>query len=182
LGADKDHPENVEQYRVNLDFLVSGIQLVSVRGMKCRIAEHLRRRKQRLEILVDWGETGVSSRRHCRPASARSRLRSSGKAARAMEPAAKRTENRTPLKVTVDLSSLDVRTPAQEGVTENISPRGARVLTNKPWKPNERLNLRSLLGNFRSRARVVYCVKVDNDQFAVGLQLFAAAGKWRLPN
>jgi hypothetical protein len=29
---------------------------------------------------------------------------------------------------------------------------------------------------------VVYCVKVDNDQFAVGLQLFAAAGKWRLPN
>jgi PilZ domain len=99
-----------------------------------------------------------------------------------MDPAAKRTENRTPLKVTVDLSSLDVRTPAQEGVTENISQRGARVLTNKPWKPNERLNLRSLLGNFRSRARVVYCVKVDNDQFAVGLQLFAAAGKWRLPS
>jgi hypothetical protein len=99
-----------------------------------------------------------------------------------MDPASKRTENRTPMKVTVDLSSLDVRTPAQEGVTENISPRGARVLTRKPWKPNERLNVRSLLGNFRSRARVVYCVPVDNEQFAVGLQLFAAAGKWRSPN
>ena len=37
-------------------------------------------------------------------------------------------------------------------------------------------------GNFRSRARVVYCVPVDNDQFAVGLQLFAAAGSWRSPN
>jgi hypothetical protein len=104
------------------------------------------------------------------------------KASRAMDPASKRTESRTPMKVSVDLSSLDVRTPAQEGVTENISPRGARVLTSKPWKPNERLNVRSLRGNFRSRARVVYCVPVDKDQFAVGLQLFAAAGKWRSPN
>src|ERR1700680_711861 len=99
-----------------------------------------------------------------------------------MDPAAKRAEDRTPLKVNGDLSSLEFRMPAQEGVTENISPRGARVLTSKPWKPNERLNVRSLLGNFRSRARVVYCVKVDNEQFAVGLQLFAAAGKWRSSN
>jgi hypothetical protein len=99
-----------------------------------------------------------------------------------MDLAFKRTEDRIPMKITVDLSSLDVRTPAQEGVTENVSPRGARVLTSRPWKPNERLNVRSLLGNFRSRARVVYCVPVDNDQFAVGLQLFAAAGKWRSPN
>jgi hypothetical protein len=99
-----------------------------------------------------------------------------------MDPALKRTETRTPMKVNVDLSSLDVRTPAQEGITENISPRGARILTSKPWKPNERLNVRSLLGNFRSRARVVYCVPVDNNHFALGLQLFAAAGNWRSPS
>jgi hypothetical protein len=94
----------------------------------------------------------------------------------------KRTEDRTPMKVTVDLSSLDVRMPAQEGVTENVSPRGARVLTSKPWKPNDRLNVRSMLGNFRSRARVVYCVPVDAGQFAIGLQLFATAGNWKFPN
>jgi hypothetical protein len=94
----------------------------------------------------------------------------------------RRTEDRTPLKVTVDLSSLDVRTPAQEGVTENVSSRGARVLTSKPWKPNDRLNVRSLRGNFRSRARVVYCVPVEGDQFAIGLQLFAAAGNWKSPH
>jgi hypothetical protein len=99
-----------------------------------------------------------------------------------MDPISKRTEDRTPMKVNVDLSSLDVRMPAQEGITENISPRGARILTTKPWKPNDRLNVRSLGGNFRSRARVVYCVPVDGDQFALGLQLFAAAGNWRSPN
>jgi hypothetical protein len=108
----------------------------------------------------------------------------------------KRTEDRRPMKVNVDLSSLDVRMPAQEGITENVSPRGARILTNKPWKPNERLNVRSLRGNFRSRARVVYCVPVQesapegdqnngqrtgNPVFAIGLQLFATAGNWQLP-
>lgn len=99
-----------------------------------------------------------------------------------IDPISKRTEDRTPMEVIVDLSSVDLRMPAQEGVTENISPRGARVLTSKPWKPNDRLNIRSLLGNFRSRARVVYCVPVNNDRFAVGLQLFAAAGNWRSPS
>ena len=93
----------------------------------------------------------------------------------------KRMEDRTPMKVTVDLSSLDIRTPAQQGITENVSLRGARVLTDRPWKPNDRLNLRSLLGNFRSRARVVYCIPVEGSRFAVGLQLLAVTGNWKLP-
>lgn len=98
-----------------------------------------------------------------------------------MESAAKRAENRTAMKVTVDLSSLDPRNPAQEGVTENVSARGARVVTSRPWKTNDRLNVRSLLGNFRSRARVVYCEPIGGDLYAIGLQLFASAGSWRAP-
>jgi hypothetical protein len=98
-----------------------------------------------------------------------------------METAAKRGEHRTTMKVAVDLSSLDLRTPAQEGVTENISARGARVVTSRPWKPNERLHVRSLLGNFKSRARVVYCEPIDGYQYAIGLQLLATAGDWKLP-
>jgi len=93
---------------------------------------------------------------------------------------AKRTEDRTPLEVLVDLASVDVRMPAQEGVTVNVSARGACVLTTKPWKPNDRLNIRSLLGSFRSRARVVYCVPANDKQYAVGLQFSAAVGKWRM--
>ena len=96
------------------------------------------------------------------------------------DPAAKRVEDRTPMEVPIDLSSVDVRVPAQEAVTVNISARGARILTPKPWKPNDRLNVRSLLGSFRSRARVVYCVPASGNRFAVGLQFFAAAGQWRM--
>jgi PilZ domain-containing protein len=99
-----------------------------------------------------------------------------------MQTAVRRADERVPIKVVVDLASLDVRTPAQEGVTENISVRGARVVTSKPLRPNDGLKVRSLLGNFRSRARVVYCQSLKNGSYAVGLQLFAAAGYWKSPS
>ncbi len=98
-----------------------------------------------------------------------------------MNSVVQRVESRIPSKIIVDLSSLDVRMPAQEGITENVSARGARVVTNRAWQPNERMNVRSLLGNFRSRARVVYCQPLGNGAFAIGLQLFAAVGGWRSP-
>jgi hypothetical protein len=93
----------------------------------------------------------------------------------------KRTEERTQMKVGVDLSSLDVRTPAHSGVTDNISLHGARVLTSIALRSNERLNVRSMLGSYRTRARVVYCVPADGGLFAVGLQFYASAGNWISP-
>jgi PilZ domain len=91
-----------------------------------------------------------------------------------------RAEERRRLKIGVDLSNVDVRTPAQYGVTDNVSRHGARVLTSTPLKPDERLNLRSMVGSYRSRARVVYCVR-EGELYAVGLQLYASAGDWVSP-
>jgi hypothetical protein len=93
----------------------------------------------------------------------------------------KRTEERKHLKVSVDLCSVDVRTPAHSGVTDNVSTHGARVLTSKALQSNERLNVRSMLGSYRSRARVVYCVPAESGPYAVGLQLYASAGEWVSP-
>jgi hypothetical protein len=93
----------------------------------------------------------------------------------------KRAEERKQLKVAVDLSSVDVRTPARSGVTDNVSAHGARVLTSKALKFNERLNVRSMLGSYRSRARVVYCVPAAGGLFAIGLQFYASAGDWVSP-
>jgi len=99
---------------------------------------------------------------------------------RCMQSAMRRTEDRTPMRVAVDLSSLDVHMKAQQGVTENVSVRGARVLTSKPWRPNDHVIVRSLLGSLQSRARVVYCQRIGTSSFAVGLELFVTAGKWTL--
>ena len=95
-----------------------------------------------------------------------------------METLARRLEDRIPLTVRVDLCSLDVRRRAQECVTENVSTHGARVVSSRSWKLNERLNVHSLPGDFRARARVVYCEPLGVNSFAIGLQLLAAAGNW----
>ena len=96
-----------------------------------------------------------------------------------MQAVARRLEERLSLKVRVDLCSLNVRLRAQEGVTQNVSAHGARVVSNKPWKRNDRLNLLCLPGDFRARARVVYCEPLGPNSFAIGLQLLAAAGEWK---
>jgi len=60
---------------------------------------------------------------------------------------AHRLEDRSRVHVAVDLSGLDIHTVAQQGVTENVSARGARVVTSKPWHPNDHVTVRSLLGS-----------------------------------
>jgi hypothetical protein len=96
-----------------------------------------------------------------------------------MQAIARRLEERSPLTVRVDLCSLDVRHRAQEGLTENVSTHGVRVVSSTPWKLNERLKLWSLPGDFRARARVVYCKPLGVNSFAIGLQLLASTGEWK---
>ena len=96
-----------------------------------------------------------------------------------MRAIADRLEQRIPLKVRVDLCSLDVRRRGHEGLTQNVSTHGARVISSNPWKQNDRLNLWCLPGDFRARARVVYCEPLGPNSFAIGLQLLASAGEWK---
>jgi hypothetical protein len=95
-----------------------------------------------------------------------------------MDRALRRTDERTPAQVSVDVSSLNLRTPAQEGITENISARGARIVMPRGWRPEDRINVRSLQGNLRSRARVVYCEALASGCFAIGVELIARSGEW----
>jgi hypothetical protein len=62
--------------------------------------------------------------------------------------------------------------------TENVSSKGARVLSSRRWKPNERLTIKTLTGSFRSLARVAYCQPVPNAGFAVGIEFLEPSGNW----
>jgi len=62
-----------------------------------------------------------------------------------------------------------------------VSAHGARVVVSKELPPDLRLNVRSMLGSLKSRARVVYCERLENGLFAVGLELFATVGDWVIP-
>jgi hypothetical protein len=95
-----------------------------------------------------------------------------------MQTVAHRLDERLPLKIRVDLCSLDIRQRPQEAITENVSTHGARVVSGRPWRKNQRLDVRSLPG-FRARARVVYCEPLGRDEFAIGLKLLATVGNWK---
>lgn len=54
--------------------------------------------------------------------------------------------------------------------TENVSSRGMRVQTDRPWKPETRLLVETSQGERSARARVVYSETLSNTTFAVGLE------------
>lgn len=62
--------------------------------------------------------------------------------------------------------------------TQNLSPRGARVLTQRIWQPEDRLQVRALHGGFRAEARVVYWRSFSSSKFAIGLEFLAQSGTW----
>jgi hypothetical protein len=62
--------------------------------------------------------------------------------------------------------------------TENVSSRGARVVSSRRWRINDQMTLASLPGNFQSLARVAYCEPHRGEGFAVGLEFLQPNGKW----
>ena len=71
------------------------------------------------------------------------------------------------------------RMPGTESTfTENVSARGARVVSTRRWEQGERLTFVSRTGEFRSSARVAYCHPLHGEGFAVGVEFLEATGRW----
>ena len=95
-------------------------------------------------------------------------------------PRSSRAEFRTPVKVLVELCSLENVT-YEFAYTVDVSARGARLLTKNPWQSNQLLTVRSVQGNLYSRARVAYCQSVDASSFAIGVELRHPTVDWPQP-
>lgn len=92
-----------------------------------------------------------------------------------------RKEKRTPRTLRVLLSSGTQPVVAEYASTENISSYGLRVRTDRPWKPDARVLIKSTVGEPWARARVVYCQTLKSHVFAVGLEFLTRTGDWLLP-
>ena len=90
-----------------------------------------------------------------------------------------RYDKRTAAAVAVMLTSPESAFATELALTENISARGARVLTRRLWFANESVVIKSLEGDLQSEARVVYRQPVREDLYAIGLELLAPKGHWR---
>ena len=89
-----------------------------------------------------------------------------------------RRENRIPMEIPVVLDGHRRLPGAESTFTENVSARGARVVSVRNWEKGEKLTLASRTGEFRSSARVAYCQPLHGDGYAVGVEFLETKGRW----
>ena len=92
-----------------------------------------------------------------------------------------RLEKRIRLAAPVEILNPQNPAAAERTTTENVSSLGMRVLTRRARDLNERLMIRSLGGDLQTLARVVYCQRVAENRFALGLELSRAVALWARP-
>lgn len=80
-----------------------------------------------------------------------------------------RREKRRLEKFRVLLSNGEEPVSPAHALTENVSARGMRAITDQPWKPDTRVMIKSSMGELW--ARVIYCEKLPAHTFALGFEL-----------
>ena len=87
-----------------------------------------------------------------------------------------RKEKRNPQKLQVLLSSAADPSSIESSLTENVSSRGLRVRTERPWTRDTLVIVLTWESKLWARARVTYCQPLPDDTFAIGLELLAQTG------
>lgn len=89
-----------------------------------------------------------------------------------------RAENRIPMEIPVVLEGHRQMPGAEATFTENVSAKGARVVSIRHWDKGAQLSLASRTGEFRSAARVAYCQPLHGDGYAIGVEFLETQGRW----
>ena len=89
-----------------------------------------------------------------------------------------RLEKRIQLSLPVQISNLYDPSSTERTTTENVCSLGIRVLTQNARALNERLTIRSMVGDLRALARVVYCQRLPDGRFGVGIQFQPQSDHW----
>ncbi len=89
-----------------------------------------------------------------------------------------RSESRIPMEIPVVLEGNRQLPGAEATFTENVSARGARVVSIRHWDKGAQLVFASRTGEFRSSARVAYCQPLRGDGYAIGVEFLEPKGRW----
>ena len=65
-------------------------------------------------------------------------------------------------------------------ITDNISPHGVRVRSTCEWRLGEQAEIIPIKGGTPMRGEVVYCQKVENGRFFVGLKFASSRVPWSI--
>jgi hypothetical protein len=89
-----------------------------------------------------------------------------------------RIESRIPMEIPVTIDGHRWAPGSESTFTENVSARGARVVSIRRWEQGEKLTFASRTGEFRSSARVAYCQPLKGSGFAIGVEFLDPKGRW----
>jgi hypothetical protein len=89
-----------------------------------------------------------------------------------------RAEDRILMEIPVLIDGHRQVPGSESTFTENVSARGARVVSVRRWDQGENLTFASRTGDFRSSARVAYCQPLQGDGFAIGVEFLEPKGRW----
>jgi hypothetical protein len=92
-----------------------------------------------------------------------------------------RYEKRFERAVTVEVLRLDESQLNVRTVTENVSPRGERIVIERNWAAGKHVLVTAPEEGVKSLARVVYCQRLESTNFAIGLQLVVRVEEWGKP-
>jgi len=70
--------------------------------------------------------------------------------------------------------------PPERTITDNISPHGVRVRSTCEWHLGEHAEIIPMKGGTPMRGEVVYCQKVENGRFFVGLKFAGGRVPWSI--
>jgi hypothetical protein len=103
--------------------------------------------------------------------------RESGRSDLRGAPGSRREPKRTMLAVPLWLTSLDQPGELDWTVTENVSERGARIVTKRRWRVNEAV-LVSLPPRFSATGHVVYCQNLPSGNYVLGIEIGESSEAW----
>jgi PilZ domain len=89
-----------------------------------------------------------------------------------------RSENRIPMEIPVVLEGHRQMPGVETTFTENVSAKGARVVSIRRWDKGAPLLFASRTGEFRSSARVAYCQPLHGEGYAIGVEFLEPQGRW----
>ena len=81
-----------------------------------------------------------------------------------------RAENRVEMKVTALLIGRHGKLGVERAITENVSPRGVRVISSSEWDVDDTILVSLPAGHYASAARVAYCDASGRGRFITGLE------------
>ncbi|PYU67463.1 MAG: hypothetical protein DMG49_18630 [Acidobacteria bacterium] len=82
-----------------------------------------------------------------------------------------RSGKRVAIEVLVEIARPDPTLPKETAISENISTGGMRISTDHVWLAGDLVLLSSTVTADATPARVVYCQRLENQKFSVGLEL-----------